>query len=98
MTSSIAARGNILDLSFTEQLRNVVREEVRNALRDDAIRSNADEEEFLTAQEVADRYQISLYSLSRWRSEGIGPRYHRLGRNVRYKRSDITAWLENNRK
>lgn len=98
MTSKLAFPTNILDLSFTEQLRNVVREEVRNALRDDAFRSAAAEEVFLTAQEVSDLYQISLYSLSRWRSEGIGPRYHRLGRNVRYKRSDIAAWLENNRK
>lgn len=33
-------------------------------------------------------------TLRDWRSEGIGPRFIRLGRSVRYRLRDLRAWQE----
>jgi hypothetical protein len=33
-------------------------------------------------------------TLERWRQTGDGPRFVRVGRAVRYRRSDLDAWLE----
>ncbi|MBA3339846.1 MAG: helix-turn-helix domain-containing protein [Geodermatophilaceae bacterium] len=37
---------------------------------------------------------VSAQSLSRWRKGGIGPAYLRLGRKVRYRSGDVTAWID----
>jgi predicted DNA-binding transcriptional regulator AlpA len=43
--------------------------------------------------EVAERLGISIRSLERWRCTGEGPRYIKLGRQVRYTCDDLEAWL-----
>mgnify|MGYP000091101702 CR=1 FL=1 len=37
---------------------------------------------------------ISTRTMQRWRLEGIGPVYVKLGRLVRYRQSDLEAFLE----
>ena len=37
---------------------------------------------------------ISTRTMQRWRLEGIGPVYVKLGRLVRYRRHDLDAFLE----
>ena len=32
-------------------------------------------------------------TLAEWRSRGIGPRYHVVGRDVRYRWADVDEWL-----
>jgi predicted DNA-binding transcriptional regulator AlpA len=39
---------------------------------------------------------ISVRTLERHRVAGTGPRWARLGRLVRYRQSDLTAWVESN--
>ena len=56
-----------------------------------------DADELLTARELAAELKVSLRTLERWRAQGIGPVYVRLGRTVRYRRSDVNAWLERQR-
>jgi len=36
---------------------------------------------------------VSIRTLQRWRLEGGGPRFVRVGRLVRYRRSELDAWL-----
>jgi excisionase family DNA binding protein len=36
---------------------------------------------------------IPLPTIYGWRSKGIGPRGYRIGRHVRYRRSDVDEWL-----
>lgn len=36
---------------------------------------------------------VSVRTLQRWRMEGTGPVYVRLGRLVRYRQRDLDAWL-----
>lgn len=54
----------------------------------------------LTEKEVARLLGVSTYLLQRWRCYGGGPNYIRVGgrggRAIRYRRSDITAYLEKN--
>jgi excisionase family DNA binding protein len=47
---------------------------------------------FLTESEVAERTQISLGTLRRWRLENKGPQYHKFGSLVRYAEDELTNW------
>lgn len=49
--------------------------------------------ELLTPQQTADFLQIAVITLQTWRALGTGPRFHRVGRQIRYNRADIEAWL-----
>jgi excisionase family DNA binding protein len=52
----------------------------------------------LTQQQLADELQVSVRTLERWRQEGIGPTFIQVGRSPRYRRSDVDAWLEQQRR
>ncbi len=36
---------------------------------------------------------VSPTTLPRWRWSGVGPAYLKVGRAIRYRRSDLEAWL-----
>jgi excisionase family DNA binding protein len=55
-------------------------------------------EELLTQRQLAEELQVSLRTLERWRQEGTGPAFIRVGRSPRYRRSDIDAWLDRQRR
>ena len=46
-----------------------------------------------SAADVADHLKIPEKTLAEWRSRGIGPRYLRVGRYVRYRWADVEEWL-----
>jgi predicted DNA-binding transcriptional regulator AlpA len=46
----------------------------------------------LTTEEVANRYQISEIMVKRWRTNGGGPRFLKIGRRVVYPLSELEAW------
>ena len=48
----------------------------------------------MTEPETAEHIGISLSGLRKWRNDGRGPAYVRLGRLIRYRRTDIEEWLE----
>lgn len=50
--------------------------------------------ELLTTEEVAALIKVSPATLVDWRHEQKGPRYYKMGREVRYKLSDIIKWEE----
>lgn len=43
----------------------------------------------MTEKHVADRWQVSLKTLRRWRLNGEGPVWHKLFRRVRYHEADV---------
>lgn len=45
---------------------------------------------------VADHLGLSVQALALMRHEGNGPAYVKLGRRVRYRMSDVEAWLDAN--
>jgi predicted DNA-binding transcriptional regulator AlpA len=47
-----------------------------------------------SAREVAEEYKVSERTLGRWREEGEGPEYIRLGRRrVAYAAAAVAAWI-----
>lgn len=52
------------------------------------------DDEILTPEGLAEEIAIPIRTLYQWRYQGKGPRSMKLGRHVRYRRSDIKAWLE----
>jgi len=51
-------------------------------------------ERLLTVTEVSDYLGVPVATLYRWRTHRDGPRGIRVGRYVRYRRTDLDAWLE----
>ena len=49
--------------------------------------------ELLTITEVAQMLRVPVGTMRYWRHLGAGPNSFRLGRHVRYRRSDVRAWL-----
>ena len=50
-------------------------------------------DELLTIVEVADVLRVPVATLRYWRHLGTGPHSFRIGRGVRYWRSEVSAWL-----
>ena len=51
------------------------------------------DDELLIMQEVADVVRVPVATL-RYRHLGTGPRSFRIGRSVRYWRTEVLAWLD----
>jgi len=47
-----------------------------------------------TVQDVADYLQVPVQTLYSWRMQGRGPRTRRMGKYLRYRAEDVTAWLD----
>jgi hypothetical protein len=50
-------------------------------------------EPLITEGEAASILRVSLTSLRRWRREGRGPVYRKLGRTVRYRPQDLADFV-----
>lgn len=50
--------------------------------------------ELLNPQELADRLGTKPTVLAQWRYLGRGPKFIKTGRSIRYRASDIEAWLD----
>lgn len=37
---------------------------------------------------------VGYWTLARWRSDGTGPRYLKIGNRVAYRGADLNAWLD----
>lgn len=48
----------------------------------------------LTIEELSQYLQVPVKTLYDWRHRGLGPRGLRVGRYVRYRQTDVDAWLE----
>ena len=48
-----------------------------------------DEQQFLDARQLADRWHLAVGTLSNWRSQGVGPRYTKIGRRVVYPMAEV---------
>jgi len=49
-----------------------------------------------TEAEVAEALQMGKQSLATMRYQGVGPKFLKLGGAVRYRWSDVNAWLDEN--
>lgn len=44
--------------------------------------------------QAAEYLSLSANTLNKWRTQGRGPRFVKLGRSVCYRREDLEAWLQ----
>jgi predicted site-specific integrase-resolvase len=51
-----------------------------------------------TPEQVAKHLQLPPATLKKWRTRGTGPRYHRVGKHVRYAWHDVEAWMVEQRR
>jgi predicted DNA-binding transcriptional regulator AlpA len=53
----------------------------------------------LTPQAVSEALGgISVRTLGKWRSEGTGPTFLKVGKHVRYRERDLLAWIDGQEK
>ena len=48
----------------------------------------------LSGDKAAEYLDVAKSTLDRWRSEGCGPKFVKVGRACRYRPSDMDAWLD----
>ena len=48
---------------------------------------------YSTPEKVSSILGLEIGTLAKWRSEGVGPAYIKVGSRVRYSDVDLEAWL-----
>lgn len=51
------------------------------------------ESKFLTIQELADELQVPVKTIYDWRYRRVGPPGIKVGRSIRFRRTDVDKWL-----
>ena len=49
------------------------------------------------ASDLRDYLDIATQTIYKWRVEGKGPRAHKIGGHLRFRREDVEKWLETQR-
>ncbi|UJB19245.1 MULTISPECIES: helix-turn-helix domain-containing protein [Lysobacter] len=47
---------------------------------------------YLSPEELAARWDVKIETLQRWRCEGVGPRFLKMERRIRYRLEDIASY------
>ena len=55
------------------------------------------DKEFLTINDLCELLSVTPKTVASWRYRGVGPSSYKAGKHVRYKRSDVEAWMEESR-
>ena len=50
-------------------------------------------ERWVSIVDLADELDVPVATVYQWRSKGHGPRGDKFGRHVRFRRSDVDAWV-----
>jgi excisionase family DNA binding protein len=78
-----------------ERLTDTLRSLIGEAL---GSRSTAAIASYISTPQVAELTGLAVVTLESWRRTGEGPAHVRVGRRVLYRRSDVEAWLNANRR
>jgi len=54
--------------------------------------ASSSQNRILTDVEVAERLGVSRFTVRSWRLKGVGPRFLKMGRAVRYRSEDVDAY------
>tara|TARA_Y100001970_G_scaffold225716_1_gene278861 strand:+ start:4419 stop:4862 length:444 start_codon:yes stop_codon:yes gene_type:complete len=55
------------------------------------------QEQYLTINDLCELLSVTPKTVTSWRYRGVGPASFKAGKHVRYKRSDIDTWIEQNK-
>lgn len=58
--------------------------------------SNNDSARFFTPAELEAVYRIPVATAAKWRWNGSGPAFIKMGAKVIYRQSDVEAWIASN--
>ena len=50
--------------------------------------------DWTSIEELAEELGVPVRTVYAWRHRGSGPRGHKIGKHVRFRRVDVEAWLE----
>ncbi|WP_299166982.1 AlpA family transcriptional regulator [uncultured Arthrobacter sp.] len=50
--------------------------------------------DLLTPEDLAQRLGMSVAALSQWRYRGVGPKFIKAGKTIRYRVSDVESWMD----
>ena len=100
--ASLRIRGAILDqIRKMDWIPRTVRQKQKKI--DEAIRmieitnENGEKDKLMTPRQLAQYLESSISALSQYRALGTGPEYFKIGKMVRYRKSDVNQWLEQQR-
>lgn len=51
-------------------------------------------EPLVSMQDLADTFGVPLLTVRRWRKYGKGPKGYRIGKHVKFRMSEVEAWLQ----
>ena len=63
----------------------------------DAVQSaigTATDREWLSVDDLAVELDLPVSTIYAWRSRGRGPRAHKIGKYLKFRRPDVEKWLE----
>lgn len=52
----------------------------------------------LDPDDVAAQFKVSVFTVRDWRKYGTGPHFIKVGKFIRYRQSDLDAWIESQRR
>ena len=55
------------------------------------------QKEWLTPKEMHKEFGFSTSTLAKWRMNNLNIPYHKIGKYIRYKRSDIKSFIEDHK-
>ncbi len=58
---------------------------------------NISQKEWLNPREVSKEFGFSTSTLAKWRMNNLNIPYHKIGKYIRYKRSDIESFIEDHK-
>lgn len=51
-------------------------------------------ETLMSTRSLAEYLDVSVETIHYWNSQGGGPKSYKVGRHLRFRRSDVDQWLE----
>lgn len=83
--------GQAIVVATPHELEMLIRDAVRSEIS--ALTPTREVKDVLDEKQAADYIGQKPGTLRQWRSLSRGPAYHKKGRRVLYKKSDLDAWL-----
>ena len=85
-----------VDINGLKLLRKIV-EQLTLIAQEVSRDRGAPVDRLMTTDEAASFLAVKADTLAIWRHRGTGPKYHKVGASVRYRKSDLEAFLEERR-
>jgi excisionase family DNA binding protein len=91
--SGVITNGDFARGDWHEHRKSEADERTSAGAVSDGRRAAIMEKRTLTDIEVATRLGVSRFTVRSWRLKGIGPRFLKLGRAVRYRSEDVDEYV-----